>query len=85
VVAGVGAHPDDGDPLTAMAAELRNGGTEVIFAGWHQTLPQVVRAALQEDAEAIGLSGAAEAVLARVRGLLAEEGAADITVFTVPR
>ena len=35
---------------------LRDAGAEVIFTGLHQTPEQIVAAALQEDADAIGLS-----------------------------
>jgi len=85
VVAGIGQRHGDDDPLAAMAAELRNGGAEVIFTGWDQTPARVVRAALQEDVDAIGLCGGTDGVLARVRGLLADKDAVDITVFAPPR
>jgi methylmalonyl-CoA mutase C-terminal domain/subunit len=57
---------------------------EVIYTGLHQTPEQIVSAALQEDADAIGLSvlsGAHMTLFRRVLDLLAERGAADITVF----
>ncbi|MGI9006413.1 MAG: cobalamin B12-binding domain-containing protein [Streptosporangiaceae bacterium] len=67
-----------------VARALRDGGVEVIYTGLHQTPEQIVSAALQEDADAIGLSilsGAHMTLFARVLELLAERGAADIVVF----
>ena len=39
-----------------VARALRDAGVEVIYTGLHQTPEQIVSAALQEDADAIGLS-----------------------------
>jgi methylmalonyl-CoA mutase, C-terminal domain len=67
-----------------VARALRDAGVEVIYTGLHQTPEQIVAAALQEDADAIGLSvlsGAHMTQFARVLELLAERGAADIVVF----
>ena len=67
-----------------VARALRDAGVEVIYTGLHQTPEQVVAAALQEDADAIGLSilsGAHMTLFSRVLELLREQGAADITVF----
>jgi methylmalonyl-CoA mutase C-terminal domain/subunit len=67
-----------------VARALRDAGVEVIYTGLHQTPEQIVAAALQEDADAIGLSvlsGAHMTQFRRVLELLAEQGAADITVF----
>jgi len=67
-----------------VARALRDAGVEVIYTGLHQTPEQVVAAALQEDADAIGLSilsGAHMTLFARVLELLKEQGAADVTVF----
>lgn len=67
-----------------VARALRDAGVEVIYTGLHQTPEQVVSAALQEDADAIGLSilsGAHMTLFARVLELLAERGAEDIVVF----
>jgi len=67
-----------------VARALRDAGVEVIYTGLHQTPEQIVAAALQEDADAIGLSvlsGAHMTLFRRVLDLLAERGAADITVF----
>jgi methylmalonyl-CoA mutase, C-terminal domain len=67
-----------------VARALRDAGVEVIYTGLHQTPEQVVAAALQEDADAIGLSilsGAHMTLFARVLELLREQGAEDVTVF----
>ena len=67
-----------------VARALRDAGVEVIYTGLHQTPEQIVAAAIQEDADAIGLSilsGAHMTLFARVLELLRERDAADITVF----
>ena len=67
-----------------VARALRDAGVEVIYTGLHQTPEQIVSAALQEDADAIGLSilsGAHMTQFSRVLELLPERDAADITVF----
>jgi methylmalonyl-CoA mutase C-terminal domain/subunit len=67
-----------------VARALRDAGVEVIYTGLHQTPEQIVAAAIQEDADAIGLSvlsGAHMTLFARVVELLKERDAADITVF----
>jgi isobutyryl-CoA mutase small subunit len=83
VVAKVGLDGHDrGAKVVARA--LRDAGVEVIYTGLHQTPEQVVEAALQEDADGIGLSilsGAHMTLSARVLDLLAEREAADVTVF----
>src|SRR6201984_1545671 len=67
-----------------VARALRDAGGEVIYTGLHQPPKQIVSAALQEDADAIGLSvlsGAHMTQFRRVLELLAEKDATDITVF----
>jgi methylmalonyl-CoA mutase C-terminal domain/subunit len=67
-----------------VARALRDAGVEVIYTGLHQTPEQIVAAAIQEDADAIGLSvlsGAHMTLFARVLEILKERDAADITVF----
>ena len=67
-----------------VARALRDAGVEVIYTGLHQTPEQIVAAAIQEDADAIGLSilsGAHMTQFTRVLELLAERGASDIVVF----
>ena len=73
---------DRGAKIVARA--LRDAGVEVIYTGLHQTPEQIVQTAIQEDADAIGLSvlsGAHMTLFARVLELLAERDAADIAVF----
>jgi methylmalonyl-CoA mutase, C-terminal domain len=73
---------DRGAKIVARA--LRDAGFEVIYTGLHQTPEQVVATAIQEDADAIGLSvlsGAHMYLFRRVRELLGEKGAEDIIVF----
>jgi methylmalonyl-CoA mutase C-terminal domain/subunit len=67
-----------------VARALRDAGMEVIYTGLHQTPEQIVETAIQEDADAVGLSvlsGAHMTLFRRVVELLAERGAADVTVF----
>ncbi len=67
-----------------VARALRDAGMEVIYTGLHQTPEQIVEAAIQEDADAVGLSvlsGAHMTLFRRVLELLRERGAADIVVF----
>lgn len=67
-----------------VARALRDAGMEVIYTGLHQTPEQIVAAALQEDAQAIGLSihsGAHLTLFPRVLALLREQGADDVVVF----
>src|SRR4051794_6650051 len=67
-----------------VARALRDAGMEVIYTGLHQTPEQIVEAALQEDADGIGLSilsGAHMTLCAKVIELLKERDAADIVVF----
>ncbi|WP_116951585.1 cobalamin B12-binding domain-containing protein [Jiangella endophytica] len=67
-----------------VARALRDAGVEVVYTGLHQTPEQIVEAAIQEDADAIGLSilsGAHMTLFRRVLELLAEREAADIVVF----
>lgn len=67
-----------------VARALRDAGMEVIYTGLHQTPEQIVETAIQEDADAVGLSvlsGAHMTLFRRVLELLAERDAADIVVF----
>ncbi len=67
-----------------VARALRDAGMEVIYTGLHQTPEQIVETAIQEDADAIGLSvlsGAHMTLFRRVIELLDERGARDIVVF----
>ena len=67
-----------------IARALRDAGFEVIYSGLHQTPEQIVATAIQEDADAIGLSvlsGAHNYLFKRVLDLLLEQGADDVAVF----
>ena len=66
-----------------IARALRDAGMEVIYTGLRQTPEQVVSAALQEDADVIGLSilsGAHMHICPRVVELLNEKGMQDVIV-----
>ena len=63
---------------------LRDGGFEVIYTGLHQTPEMIAEAAVQEDADAVGLSilsGAHMTLFPEVMRLLKEKGAGDVAVF----
>lgn len=67
-----------------VARALRDAGVEVVYTGLHQTPEQIVETAIQEDADAIGLSilsGAHMTLFPAVVELLRERDAADIVVF----
>jgi methylmalonyl-CoA mutase C-terminal domain/subunit len=66
-----------------IARAVRDAGMEVIYTGLHQTPEQIVETALQEDADAVGLSilsGAHMTLVPRVVELLRERQAADVVV-----
>jgi methylmalonyl-CoA mutase C-terminal domain/subunit len=66
-----------------IARALRDAGMEVIYTGLRQTPEQIVAAALQEDADVIGLSilsGAHLHICPRVMDLLREQGLDDVLV-----
>jgi methylmalonyl-CoA mutase C-terminal domain/subunit len=66
-----------------IARALRDAGMEVIYTGLRQTPEQIVGAALQEDADVIGLSilsGAHNHICPRVVELLKEKGLRDVLV-----
>src|SRR6476619_266055 len=67
-----------------VARALRDAGHEVIYTGLHQTPEQIVETAIQEDADAIGLSvlsGAHMTLFRKLIALLKERDASDIVVF----
>jgi len=67
-----------------IARGFRDAGFEVIYTGLHQTPEQIVKAAIQEDVDGIGLSslaGAHNRHFKEVIELLNQHGAADIVVF----
>jgi methylmalonyl-CoA mutase, C-terminal domain len=66
-----------------IARALRDAGMEVIYTGLRQTPEQIVAAALQEDADVIGLSilsGAHMHICPRIADLLREKGMDDVLV-----
>jgi methylmalonyl-CoA mutase C-terminal domain/subunit len=70
--------------VKVVARALRDAGMEVVYTGLHQTPEQIVETAIQEDADAVGLSvlsGAHMILFRRVVELLAERDASDIVVF----
>ena len=73
-----------------IARALRDAGMEVIYTGLHQTPEQVVETAIQEDADAVGvsiLSGAHMTLVPRIVEGLRENGADDVLVVvggTIP-
>ena len=67
-----------------VARALRDAGMEVVYTGLHQTPEQIVETAIQEDADAVGLSvlsGAHMTLFRRVKELLGQRDAGDIVVF----
>jgi methylmalonyl-CoA mutase, C-terminal domain len=67
-----------------IARALRDAGMEVIYTGLRQTPEMVVKAALQEDVQVIGLSilsGAHNAIVARIAGLLKHEKMDDVLLL----
>jgi methylmalonyl-CoA mutase C-terminal domain/subunit len=73
-----------------IARALRDAGMEVIYTGLHQTPEQIVETAIQEDADAVGvsiLSGAHMTLVPRIVDGLRENGADDVLVVvggTIP-
>ncbi|HVF64312.1 MAG TPA: cobalamin B12-binding domain-containing protein [Casimicrobiaceae bacterium] len=66
-----------------VARTLRDAGMDVIYTGLHRTPDEVVEAAIQEDADVIGvsiLSGAHMTVFPRIVDGLKQRGADDILV-----
>ena len=66
-----------------VAAALRDAGMEVIYTGLHQTPEMIANAAVQEDADVIGLSilsGAHMTLFPRVQQLVKDMGRDDILI-----
>jgi methylmalonyl-CoA mutase C-terminal domain/subunit len=66
-----------------IARALRDAGMEVIYTGLRQTPEQIVTAALQEDADVIGLSilsGAHNHIAPKLMELLKAKGLDDVLV-----
>jgi methylmalonyl-CoA mutase C-terminal domain/subunit len=77
--------------VKVIARGFRDAGFEVVYTGLHQTPEQIVNAAIQEDADMVGiscLSGAHLYLFTEVIKQLRERGAGDVTVIgggIVPR
>ncbi len=73
-----------------IARALRDAGMEVIYTGLHQTPEQIVETAIQEDADAVGisiLSGAHMTLVPRILEGLHAAGADDVLIIvggTIP-
>jgi methylmalonyl-CoA mutase, C-terminal domain len=73
-----------------IARALRDAGMEVIYTGLHQLPEEIVETAIQEDADAVGisiLSGAHMTLVPRIVDLLRERGAGEVLVLvggTIP-
>lgn len=79
--AGLDGH-DRGAKVIARA--LRDAGFEVIYTGLHQTPESIVKSAVQEDVDAVGLSilsGAHMTLFPAILKQLKENEASDIVVF----
>src|SRR5215467_12617548 len=66
-----------------IARALRDAGMEVIYTGLRQTPEQIAAAALQEDADVIGLSilsGAHNHIVPQLMELLRQKGLDDVLV-----
>lgn len=67
-----------------VARALRDAGMEVIYTGLHQTPEMIVRSAVQEDVQCVGLSilsGAHMTLFPEVINLLRAQNAEDVIVF----
>ncbi len=79
--AGLDGH-DRGVKVVARA--LRDAGMEVIYTGLHNTPEQVVKAALQEDVDVIGvsiLSGAHLTIFRKITELMKQYGMDDVLLL----
>src|SRR5689334_5175606 len=64
--------------------ELVRAGAEVVYLGYHRPAADIARAAVQEDARAIGISsynGGHVAFFAEVAAELARRGRSDVSLF----
>jgi methylmalonyl-CoA mutase C-terminal domain/subunit len=70
--------------IHVIASALRDAGMEVIYTGLRQTPAAIVQAAMQEDADAIGLSslsGAHMTAFTLVLAQMKEQGLTDVVLF----
>ena len=66
-----------------MAHALKDAGMEVIYTGLHQTVPSIIKTAIEEDVDVIGLSimsGAHIPISKKVMEAIKEEGLDDVIV-----
>jgi len=66
-----------------MAHALRDAGMEVIYSGLHQTVPSIVKMAIEEDVDVMGLSimsGAHLPISKKIMELVKKEGLDDMIV-----
>src|SRR5476651_1938467 len=66
-----------------IARALRDAGMEVIYTGLHRSPEEIVETAIQEDADAVGLSilsGAHMTLVPKILDLLRDRGAQDVLV-----
>jgi methylmalonyl-CoA mutase C-terminal domain/subunit len=69
--------------IVTVAQQLRENGFEVIYLGLHNTAQQVIKAAVEEDVDAVGVSFLSGQHMAQMRGLLAamKDGGVDVPVI----
>ena len=77
---GLDGHTTGGEVVSMI---LRDAGIEVVYLGVNQTPEMIVRAALQEDVDAIGISSHASnyAQIEELVGLLRQRGMDDVPVI----
>ena len=66
-----------------MAHALRDAGMEVIYSGLHQTIPSIVKMAIEEDVDVIGLSimsGAHVPIARKLMEMIRKEGMDNVLV-----
>ena len=66
-----------------MAHALRDAGMEVIYSGLHQTVPSIIKMAIEEDVDVIGLSimsGAHIPISKKIMELIKKEGLDKVIV-----
>ncbi len=66
-----------------MAHALKDAGMEVIYTGLHQTVPSIMKTAIEEDVDVIGLSimsGAHIPISKKIMEAVKEEGLDDVIV-----
>jgi methylmalonyl-CoA mutase C-terminal domain/subunit len=64
--------------IITVAQQLREAGFEVIYLGLHKSAPQVIKAAIEEDVDVIGVSFLSGQHMAQMRALLRAMGEAGL-------